>query len=87
MGRNRRRTGKGWGEDDWGKRGRMVGRAAPLVFNKSCTDKEGGGSGTEEGEKGEGRAERARGEWEEVWEEKVEEKEGGRVCGRSRVCT
>lgn len=69
------------------ERGRMVGRAAPLVFNKSCTDKEGGGSGTEEGEKGEGRAERARGEWEEVWEEKVEEKEEGRVCGRSRVCT
>jgi hypothetical protein len=37
----------------------------PLVFNKSCTDKEGEERGTEEGEKREGRAEGVREEWEE----------------------
>lgn len=36
----------------------------PVVFNKSCTDKEGGERGTEEGEKREGRVERVREEWE-----------------------
>lgn len=46
----------------------------PLVFNKSCTDKEGEERVTEEGEKREGRAEGVREEWEEkekggcVWE-------------------
>lgn len=49
----------------------------PLVFNKSCTDKEGEERVTEEGEKRERRAEGVR----EEWEEKVEEKEKGGCVG------